>query len=49
MIGIDPACDHLYDYQQSRPAGWCVECGAEIWEDGQELCTRCRRMEDEDA
>lgn len=45
MIGIDPDFDCLSDPQQAAPAGWCPVCGAEIWEDGQELCGRCRRRD----
>lgn len=43
MIGVNPDCDSFYDPQQGRVPGWCVECGAEIWERGEELCSRCRR------
>lgn len=42
-IGIDPDLDGLLDPQQCLPAGWCPECGAEIWEEGKELCARCER------
>ena len=49
MIGINPDFDYLYDPQQAKPAGWCLLCGAEILEQGQELCVRCRRWEEEDA
>ena len=49
MIGINPDLDYLFDPQQAKPAGWCPNCGMEIWEPGQELCTRCRRMEEDDA
>ena len=43
MIGINPDADYLLDPQQATPAGWCPVCGTKIWEDGQELCRRCRR------
>lgn len=45
MIGVDPAYDYLYDPQQAKPAGRCPCCGAEIWEDGQDLCSRCIETE----
>lgn len=42
-IGIDSNLDGLLDPQQRPPAGWCPQCGAEIWEGGKELCARCER------
>lgn len=41
MIGFDPDKDYLLDPQQKPPAGWCPECGAEIWSPGMSRCTRC--------
>lgn len=41
--GIDPDSDYLFDPQQFPPAGWCPECGMEIWTPGKDLCTRCER------
>lgn len=49
MIGIDPDCDILYDPQQSRPAGWCPVCGREIYAEGENLCTRCKETEEQNA
>lgn len=46
MIGIDPDRDILYDPQQQRPAGWCPVCGREIYAEGENLCTRCKEMEE---
>lgn len=46
MVGIDPTYDRLYDPQQAEPAGWCPVCGAEIWEAGQDVCTRCEEREE---
>lgn len=48
MYGVNPDYDRLFDPQQADPAGWCAECGAEIWEPGEELCFRCRRRLDND-
>lgn len=48
MIGIDPDLDGLYDPQMRYPAGWCPVCKREIYEYGQNLCTRCRELETED-
>lgn len=42
-IGADADRDYLLDPQQSRPAGWCPRCGAEIWDSGKVLCSRCER------
>ena len=39
MIGMDP--------QQLPPAGWCPVCKQEIWEDGENLCPRCKKLEEE--
>lgn len=36
----------MQDPQQIPPRGWCVECGAEIYEADSELCPRCLRMEE---
>lgn len=38
---IDPDPDCLLDTQQQKPAGWCPECGGEIWVEGKNLCPRC--------
>lgn len=43
MYGIDSGLDALLDPQQRPPAGWCPQCGAEIWAEGKILCTRCER------
>lgn len=42
-VGVTPDLDGLLDPQQRPPAGWCPRCGAEIWAEGKELCTRCER------
>lgn len=44
IIGFDPDKDYLLDPQQRRPAGWCPECGREIWSDGQDKCNICAAM-----
>lgn len=44
LIGFDPDKDYLLDPQQRRPAGWCPECGREIWSDGQDKCNICAAM-----
>ena len=31
----------LADRQALPPRGWCVRCGAEIYRQGEELCSRC--------
>ena len=49
MIGIDPDCDFLYDPQQQRPAGWCPVCGREIYAEGENLCTKCKEMEESES
>ena len=41
------------DAQGAIPAGWCEECGAEVFADRERLCRRCaevrkEREEDED-
>ena len=33
---------YMMDPQQMKPAGWCPQCGREIWTEGENLCTRCR-------
>ena len=33
---------YMMDPQQMQPAGWCPQCGREIWTEGENLCTRCR-------
>jgi hypothetical protein len=38
---------YMMDPQQEAPAGWCPQCGREIWAEGEELCTRCREEEQE--
>lgn len=37
------------DLQQEPPAGWCPVCGREIYADGENLCRRCKEMEEQDA
>ena len=48
-VGIDPDLDYLYGQQQERPAEWCPVCGREIFTDGENLCTKCKEMEDQNA
>lgn len=49
MIGVNPSFDFLYDPEQARPAGWCPVCGREIFADGENLCRRCKEMEEQNA
>lgn len=46
MIGYNPDFDFLYDPQQRIPAGRCSRCGAEIWEEGKDLCAKCESREE---
>ena len=48
-VGIDPDLDYLYDQQQQRPAGWCPICKREIYAEGENLCTKCKEMEGQNA
>lgn len=34
---------YLVDPQQEAPAGWCPNCGAEIYAEDRNLCNRCTR------
>lgn len=36
------------DLQQQPPHGWCPNCGAEIYANGQNLCRRCLKEEGTD-
>lgn len=47
MCGINPDFDYLFDDQQSRPKGLCVNCGAEIYDNRADLCHRCREYEND--
>ena len=31
------------DWQALPPMGWCVQCGAEVFAEGEELCGRCKK------
>lgn len=42
MVGINPDFDYLYDPQQRRPVGLCVNCGSEIYSGTEDLCEECR-------
>ena len=33
----------LVDVQGLPPRGWCEDCGAEVWQAGERLCSRCRQ------
>ena len=37
--------EYMTDLQQLKPAGWCPACGAEIWAEGKNLCSRCEKGE----
>ena len=32
----------LVDIQGLPPRGWCETCGAEVWQEEERLCGRCR-------
>jgi len=32
----------LVDIQGLPPRGWCETCGAEVWQERERLCGRCR-------
>jgi len=42
-----PTCVRLplgfVDLQSLPPAGWCAECGAEVYAHDSRLCRRCRK------
>lgn len=40
---------YMMDPQQMPPAGWCPVCGAEIYAEGENLCTRCKKKEEDDG
>ena len=33
------------DLQGAIPRGWCVNCGAEVFEENAEQCARCQKEE----
>lgn len=37
----------LRDLQADIPAAWCIQCGSEVFAQGQDRCTRCRSMKGE--
>lgn len=37
----------FHDTQAGFPAGWCYQCGGEVFEIGQSMCIRCRKMKGE--
>ena len=43
-MGIRPQVwtDPLRDVQRVPPAGWCGQCGLELYGEERELCARCR-------
>lgn len=43
-IGFDPDCDYLLDPQMARPAGFCEQCGGEVYTTGERLCSECREV-----
>lgn len=46
FIGVNPDLDYLYDPQQCRPVGFCRKCGGELYVNGEELCSDCRKEEE---
>ena len=38
-----PAFSPFRDVQADIPAGWCICCGGEVFDRGQERCIRCRK------
>ena len=47
ITGYDPDKDYLFDPQQRRPAGWCPICKLEIYAAGENLCRKCKEMEEQ--
>lgn len=45
MYGVNPDFDYLYDEQQARPSGMCINCGKEIYKRDSDLCARCEDHE----
>lgn len=35
------------DTQADYPAGWCANCGSEVFESGRSVCSRCRKTKGE--
>lgn len=35
------------DMQASFPAGWCSQCGSEVFDIGSSMCIRCRKTKGE--
>lgn len=40
---------YMMDSQQIPPAGWCPICGCEIYAEGENLCSRCRKEAESDV
>lgn len=37
----------FHDTQADFPAGWCSQCGGEVFEMGRSRCIRCRKTKGE--